>query len=394
MARDRILFVDDEPQILQGLARMLRPMRHEWEVAFAASGDAALARLDEEAFDVVVSDMRMPGMSGAELLARVAAKHPRSVRIILSGQAREQDLIRAVNAAHQFLSKPCEPEAIKEAIRRAVAIRDLLHEPALVEAVSSMTTLPSFPAAYQEIMEIVNSDDPSLEAIAGVVARDPGMTAKILQLVNSSFFGFARAVTDVRQATFLLGVERILMLVLVQHVFRELDRAGEAGIDIDVLWHRCASLAANARRIAEAEGVSDEVAGFAQIAGLLSVAGTLVLAAGFPDRYRLALQANGHTVASEAAEVEQFGATSSQVGAYLLGLWGLPPAVVEAVAFFRTPGAVPSSSGVRPVMVLHIAAALDPAYEPPLELDVEYLAQLGLAHRVAHWQQTLQEMAA
>lgn len=138
MPRDRILFVDDEPQILQGLARMLRPTRHEWDVAFAASGAEALAMLDTEPFDVVVSDMRMPGMSGTEMLTTIAAAHPATVRLVLSGQAGERELMQAVNAAHQYIAKPCEPDRLKAAIGRATALRNLMQEESLVDAVSTM----------------------------------------------------------------------------------------------------------------------------------------------------------------------------------------------------------------------------------------------------------------
>ena len=138
MPSERILFVDDEPQILRGLARMLRPMRHEWDIDYAENGRDALAKLEAEHFDVIVSDMRMPGMSGAEMLAQVAVDHPSTVRIILSGQAAEDELMQAVNAAHQYLAKPCDPDALKAAIGRATALRDLLREDSLVDVVSTL----------------------------------------------------------------------------------------------------------------------------------------------------------------------------------------------------------------------------------------------------------------
>src|SRR5262245_37814840 len=98
----KILFVDDEPNVLQGLERMLRSMRHEWEMQFAMSGPAALERLAEQTFDVIVSDMRMPGMTGAQLLTEVSQRHPHIVRIILSGQADQEDILRSVGPTHQY----------------------------------------------------------------------------------------------------------------------------------------------------------------------------------------------------------------------------------------------------------------------------------------------------
>src|SRR6185436_12015998 len=88
----RILFVDDESKILEGLQRMLRPMRDTWEMQFAEGSEAALADLKEQQFDVVVTDMRMPGMNGAQLLSEVRHEYPHIVRIVLSGHS-DQELI-------------------------------------------------------------------------------------------------------------------------------------------------------------------------------------------------------------------------------------------------------------------------------------------------------------
>ena len=106
-AKTRILFVDDEPLVLQGLQRMLRPMRNEWEMAFVESGRRALEEMATLPFQVVVSDMRMPGMNGAQFLSHVQELYPRTVRLILSGHADKDLIMKCVGTAHQFLAKPC-----------------------------------------------------------------------------------------------------------------------------------------------------------------------------------------------------------------------------------------------------------------------------------------------
>ena len=109
----RILFVDDDPRILEELRDMLRPQRHDWEMAFAPSGDAALALMQASPFDVIVSDMRMPGMDGAALLARVRQEYPQVVRIVLSSHTELSTALRVVPVAHQFLAKPCDAEMLR-----------------------------------------------------------------------------------------------------------------------------------------------------------------------------------------------------------------------------------------------------------------------------------------
>lgn len=377
MPRDRILFVDDEPQVLQGLKRMLYSMRGEWDIEVAEGGAQALERLAEDTFDVVVSDMRMPGMSGAEFLEQVAELHPTTVRLVLSGQAAETELMQAVNAAHQYLSKPCDPDLLKAAIGRASRLRSLLEDEALRSAVSTMTALPSFPSTYGEIMAIVNSDDPSLGDVATVIERDAGMTAKILQLVNSSYFGTPRTVADPAQAVSLLGLTRILDLVLGVHVFRELRHAERAGVDLEHLWEQSIRTSRIAAGIAGSIGSDPEVISMARVAGLLSVTGTLVLAAEFPVRYSEARAAADDAIATEAAEREIFGATSAQVGAYLLSLWGLPPSIVEAVAFHTDPSQLPASEDFRVLNALHAAVALDPEHRPPVEANEAFMVSDG-----------------
>ena len=142
----RILFVDDEPRILEGLRRMLHGERDHWDLRFAGSGAAALAELAREPADVVVTDMRMPGMDGAELLARVATVAPDAIRIVLSGQTDDLASTRTVPVAHQFLTKPCQAQVLREVVERACALRELLASPGLRRLIKTVDTLPSVPA--------------------------------------------------------------------------------------------------------------------------------------------------------------------------------------------------------------------------------------------------------
>ena len=124
--KKQVLFVDDEPNVLQGLQRMLHPLRNEWQMTFVQSGAEALVRLEQETFDVVVSDMRMPGMDGARLLNEVMQRFPRVVRIMLSGQVGKEAVLKATGPTHAYLSKPCEPEALKAAILQTPGEHELL----------------------------------------------------------------------------------------------------------------------------------------------------------------------------------------------------------------------------------------------------------------------------
>jgi DNA-binding NarL/FixJ family response regulator len=196
----RVLFVDDDPLILSGLRRMLRDQRQEWEMCFACSGEDALRMLAEIPCDVVVSDMRMPQMDGAELLSRVRSMFPDTVRIVLSGQSDKEAILKCVGPAHQFLSKPCVPERLRETIQRACAVKGVLKSTELRTLVSQIDNLPSIPKVYERLISELRGPDVSIEDVANLIAADVGMTAKILQLVNSSFFGLPQRVTNLSHA--------------------------------------------------------------------------------------------------------------------------------------------------------------------------------------------------
>ncbi|MGO9689473.1 MAG: response regulator, partial [Syntrophobacteraceae bacterium] len=181
-----ILFVDDEPMVLDGLRRMLRGMRNEWEMEFVTNGHDALKILDTKRFNVIVTDMRMPGMDGCQLLNHVKELHPQLVRIVLSGHSDKDMILKSIGPAHQFLSKPCDAETIKTTVARVCSMREIMEDETLIKVVSAVESLPSLPEFYSEVVDEVNSAEGSLDRVGEIISRDSGMSAKILQLVNSA----------------------------------------------------------------------------------------------------------------------------------------------------------------------------------------------------------------
>ncbi|MBI1766219.1 MAG: HDOD domain-containing protein [Acidobacteria bacterium] len=387
----RILFVDDEPKILQGLQRMLRPMRHEWEMSFTESGEQALAFLAERPFDVVVSDMRMPGMNGAQLLTQVRLNHPHVVRIILSGYSDYDLIFKSVGPAHQYLSKPCEAETLKLTVNRACALRDLLSNESLQLLVSQMQSLPSLPSLYHELLEELQSPGVTLKKVGEVIARDLGMTAKILQMVNSAFFGLRRQISSPAEAVSLLGLETVMTLVMTIQIFSQFSSTLSRGFSPEALYDHSMRVAMCAKQVALAQGEAIDLANDAFTAGLLHDVGHLVLAANMPESYgRLLALVRANELPFDDCERQVFGATHAEIGAYLLGLWGLPNAIVETVAFHDQPRAC-QVEGFSALSAVHIANALEHELHAQCDLcgstklDEEYLTRLGINDRVAVW---------
>ena len=395
----RILFVDDDPSVLQGLGRMVRSLRTDWQLAFATSGREALEILAADRFDVIVSDMRMPGMDGAELLTEVMRRHPHMVRIVLSGQAEQATILRSIGSTHQYLWKPCDPEVLHQTLVRACALRGMLADDALTRLVSRLDALPSPPALYLAVLEECRSSRGSVLKIAEVVAQDVAMTAKILQLVNSAFFGRRRRITSPLQAIQLLGLNTVKALMLSTHVFAEFRGATKPAEFVDRLQEHSLTASACARLVAAAERCREEIVDDAAVGALLHDTGELILAANLPDQHEQTLRvAEARGIAVSAAEVEVFGATHAAVGAYLLGLWALPDAVVEAVAFHHAPGSC-TNDRFGPLTITHVADVLaqeltggDTSREVTA-IDQDYLERLGLADRLPVWREACQEAA-
>ena len=216
----RVLFVDDEPRILEGLRRMLRSQRHDWELAFAPGGETALALMEASPFDVIVSDMRMPGIDGAALLCRVREKYPQVVRIVLSGHTELSTALRVVPIAHQFLAKPCDAQMLRVAIERACHLRALLSDEHIRRTVAALGDLPSLPRTYEALTQALADPDTSLQKVAKIIEQDVGISAKVLQLVNSAFFGVSHSMTNIQSAVSYLGINTLKSLVLSVEIFR------------------------------------------------------------------------------------------------------------------------------------------------------------------------------
>jgi HD-like signal output (HDOD) protein/CheY-like chemotaxis protein len=389
----RVLFVDDDPNVLQGLRRMLRAYRHEWDMAFAGDGGEALALLERERFDVIVSDMRMPGMDGAELLSRVQDLHPHMVRIILSGQSEKEEVMRALGPTHQYLAKPCEPQALQEAIGSVLQLREVLENEHLKGLVAQLHTVPSLPSVYREVVAELRSDDPSIQRIGQLIARDAGMTAKVLQLANSAFFSPARYITSTTDAAALLGTDTIQSLVLSAHVFKEFAGSRASGLGAEALAAHSLKVSLASRELCRVETATRAMCETALIAGMLHDLGKLVLAANMPTEYAEAIErARTEGLPMRETEALVLGASHAEVGAYLVGLWGLPHGLVEALAYHHAPSRCPPG-GFSVLTAVHVANALINAHDASPgslgspALDASYLDRLGLTSRLELWQE-------
>ncbi len=327
--RPKILFVDDEQDVLEDLKRTLHGWRERWDMDFVVGGERALAAMEAAAADVLVTDMRMPGMDGAELLSCVRRRWPSTLRLVLSGRADGDLLLRATSVAHQFLKKPLRQEALLDVVDRIVRVRSLSDNPAVRHLAGKLGDLPSGPGTYGDLILAIQDAGQSNADIARVVERDPFVSTRALRMVNSSYFGFGRQVVSVREAVVLLGPPTLIGMALMAPVMER--RSKEAGIPelIEAVQERALSCCLWVRRLDPEGRLKEE----ALTTALIHDLGTVLLAIAEPEAYRLVadrlrlLPLEGHRL-----EESVFGASHSELGAHLFGLWGLPFLIVEAVA--------------------------------------------------------------
>jgi len=377
----RVLFVDDEVRVLEAIERVLFELETEWETSYLSGGDLALAELARAPYDVLISDLRMPGMDGVGLLTRVAELYPRVVRIVLSGHSDEEAALKMVHVAHQFLAKPCAAETLHQVIARTKTLTQLLPDRKLQTLAAQISTLPSPAHFHQELSALGQGDDAggTAAAMARLIKQDPGMTAKLLQVASSAFFNSSASVADVEAAIMRLGFRTLRNLT---HTLGSAAPARPSALPTATAVEAIQARALCIAKLAASMARLPEDASAAYIAGLLCDVGQLALVTSAPERlYVTQAEAAQRGVPAHVAERATWGATHAEIGGYLLGLWGLPFQIVEAVTNHHTPERNADDRVGLPQLVW-LAACIVEGEEPSPELLSRFgVEQLYATHR-------------
>ena len=338
----QIVVVGGDAGHVADVGRELREHDPGWHLQHVADADGVPPADGDRAPDVLVCASRVGASGGLSVLAGLRKRHPGAVRILLLAPDAEHDLLEALTASHRILNEPLDSLALIDAIESVVELRELLDDPALKHAIERVGTLPAAPRQYLALTALLRDPDSTAAKIAEVVAQDPTVAARVLRLSNSAYYSGGREITDLRSAVTRLGQNTLRQLVLASEVF-------SAGPEADELRDR-------ALRISQLAGklLAGPSADLASTAGLLAEVGLLL---------------------PRSTGLDPATTPYSTTGAYLLGLWGLPGPIVEAVAFHDRPARVRGSFWVTGAV--HVAAALVNGREP----DQAYLASVGQLDR-------------
>ena len=356
----RILFVGDEASLPSELVDYLSDLGDEFQVHQVPDGNTAIATAAQSTIDVVIVAPALPDLTAATLLGQIRTLRPETIRIALiaADDGQRSPPARIIGVAHRFLPLPLAPEVLLEAVTSLEELRELLDNPRLRSAIGRIEKLPSPPHLYLSLMHALEEDEDSDAGdIAKLVAADPAIAAKVLQLCNSAFFSGGRTITDLRGAVTRLGVSTLRDLVLASEVF---SVPTVSSAERNAMQRR----ALLSSRLA-AKMLPQSSAELGATASLLADIGLLL---------------PGVRNERDAESPVDDRPGHAEAGAYLLGLWGLPMPIIEAVAFQRQP----QRSSTRSFWVtgaVHVATALA-AGEP---VDEEYLAKVGVLSRLPTW---------
>jgi HD-like signal output (HDOD) protein len=350
LSKPSILFVDDEVQMLRSLRARLHRLRNEWDLRFTANGRDALRLLAKEPVDVVVTDYRMHGMNGIELLRTIRATHADAIRILFSGNIDNQLRASALQVAHRTLAKPCDAETIIRTIREVLDFRNSVDNRRIVAVVGSVERLPTPPALYLRLQEILRDPQAGINEVEAVVGEDPAATAQIMRMATSPLFCSRYPIRSLREAIIRLGTESIASVVLNNSLAAATSGDADADFIAKLAAHSVLT-AGVARRLVPEKTLSAE----AFLAALLHDAGLYLLADILPDEVaEVARVASSDDCTWSAAEQQVIGVTHGEVGAYLLDLWELPATAAEAAAFHHDPARV-VQHGVGVLAAVHLA---------------------------------------
>jgi HD-like signal output (HDOD) protein len=368
-------------------------MRKEWKMEFVTKASDALDVLKEDHYDIIVSDMRMPGMDGVKLLEKVRKKYPDVIRFMLSGYCVQPIQGRAARCVHQFIPKPYEAEKLSKLVSRAFALRDRIRSKKATEVLSNLKALPVMPKTYQQVIDKLSSGSSSPREVGKLISRDIGLSSKLLQVANSAFYSNPTKIVDPVRAVVHLGLKAVEGLVLANGIFSKLPEDTIQKFCVDGLQQHSVRVGMLCRNICESLKMEEEQLELATMAGILHDSGKMIMIAKYPNEYHKAIEISRQSCQSLIeVEYELLGLTHMQLGGSLMELWGLPNTIIEAATFHHEPHHCEKDE-IAIITAVYAANKIDHEFCSSLAdgfyapVSQEYLDLLGLGEFWQSWRE-------
>lgn len=330
-----ILFVDDDENLLNGFRRALRKKKDTWSVYFSLDPNKALSLMNQIKMDVVVSDMKMPSMYGSTFLTIVNKKYPDTIRFILSGQSDDKAVFNSLKPSHQFISKPCPAEDIILKIEGVLSSSLFITNSDLKERINNMSSLPTMPDLYIKLEKELQKNDYSLQSVAEIISTDLAMSTQILKIINSSYFGLKKEISDVKEAVSYIGIDYIKNITLVTKVF---ESSNAHGLFTKSLYEISIVHAAINKTFIEQLEFDKTISSTIYLISMLQNVGVLIIQKIYPELLKeFNTYSPKNILALIEKEEEKFQGNHYLIGSYLLCLWGIKNTIIEPIAYWKTP---------------------------------------------------------
>ncbi len=371
----KVMLIDDEHHALHSLKRTLLETDPSLKISLLTNGKEALDQLVWDVHDVVITDLWLPGIDGVSLLEQVQKACPSAIRILVDGHSDDATLFKSLHVAHQVVRKPLDSKLLWSLVCQTAKLLPLVSSETMRKVLGGVSKLPSAPRLYRELSTLLQRTNCSIDDMVKLISRDPAITAKLLQLANSAFFTRRSKTVELRAAVVRLGINTIRNLLLGVELFEPGSLLAKAiGRELDAAQQNALNLAQMAERLARGTAL----AGDAFVAGLLADIGQVVFLMTLGSQWRdCRSDAKLHARPLHEVELEYFGVSHAEVGGYLLGLWGLPYSVVEAVANHHRPERI-----IAPLYSASAIAAISVALVENMPIDDAWLLSMKAKTRV------------
>lgn len=357
--KPKILFVDDSIHVLNSLRLNLRTKRQVWDMTFACGGIEAVQKLETEPFDVLVTDLRMPELDGAELLRIAHERYPHMARIVLSGYAEENSALKNMALSHHYLGKPCNTEVLIKTINDLLPYQDVALSPEMRKLISGLQSLPALSETYAEFQSALTDVNVSIRELSDIIEKDMAMVATVLRVANSPYFAARSRISSVEYAIQLLGIRTLRSIMITRQLFSKLDQSINPEFSFSKLWDHSIRVAGLTHIISEQEKVPQIICDNCFIAGMLHDIGKLILCVLMPKEFNMVLKIlQTDTEKNHTIENQILGVSHADIGAYLMYKWGFEQEQIKAVLYHHSEQITKENTSSS-IFITHIANIID-----------------------------------
>ena len=374
-----ILLVDSDAEALASLSNSLQELKTDWHVLQATSSDTALGILESHRIDCFITEAIVDNTDCFETLRQVQQLYPATIRFTISDNPNSEIVLENARPNHRFVNKSVALPILVSGIESSLHLRSVLSNEALCTRMRSIKSLPALPEVYSDMMSELATPHSSLLNVGRIVEKDAGLTATVLKIVNSTFYGLSQRVDSVAQAVALLGVHLIKNIALTAKVFaifegnaNNLDRLAKLNND-------ACEVGALANQFARYARLPKSIVDHSQIAGMLANVGELI-----------------DMISDDKTFDETSHTTRELLGAYLLRDWMMPDTIIEAVAM-QYDSLPESCESTTPLVVVRAVRYLqqnftDASCTDQFEVCSQYLSQWVDADIASLWVDAYQDL--